>query len=472
MATSLPFMTSYDPLGTSEGTLDPLGLYQIADQLAMQLVPAVRERMQRIRFFTAMAVVALVTEGLEDDPSQRDASPYLVWEWLVVEALMRKMREDSSIWGVPGTLVARRAIDQYGYLDARSYLKTPRIFGFHGVYKRLAIHLGLVDVHLAPGPNVDGLVDAWARGLGLTGIEDAKPLLSRWSTAVSRSLGEKSPRTKPGWGDDAWSELATAFAPSTAKAREKRYLRHLLLATDARRLGALPTIWQLQGEFDDSGFSEEVLHDRLQEKDLSYQPLLDAIRAYGAFARSLQDAFDVLKSEAARLDAQSFDASLIAGDGDFRKSVEGLHKRFEAAHRALGEVNIASVSLQNIFDQRFSAFAEPMGTASAHAPSALTTKLSSGPNRPMVNGLGSTGSTRTPSTSGCSIANRGATSCLIGMCAIIEARRFAASSAASHEQTEFMQQRRDARVMAATAGRRRACRVPCNYLHVHAWALR
>jgi hypothetical protein len=103
MATSLPFMTSYDPPGTSEGTLDPLGLYQIADQLAVQLVPAVRERMQRIRFFTAMAVGASVTEGLEDNPSQRDASPYLVWEWLVVEALMRKMRDDSSIWGVPGT---------------------------------------------------------------------------------------------------------------------------------------------------------------------------------------------------------------------------------------------------------------------------------------------------------------------------------------------------------------------------------
>ncbi len=51
---TFPFLTSYDPPGTSEGTLDPLGLYQIADQLAMQLVPAVRERMQQIRFLTAM----------------------------------------------------------------------------------------------------------------------------------------------------------------------------------------------------------------------------------------------------------------------------------------------------------------------------------------------------------------------------------------------------------------------------------
>ena len=63
----LPFLTSYDPPGTSEGTLDPLGLYKIADRLAVQLVPAVRERMQRIRFLTAMAVGTFVTEGLEDD---------------------------------------------------------------------------------------------------------------------------------------------------------------------------------------------------------------------------------------------------------------------------------------------------------------------------------------------------------------------------------------------------------------------
>jgi len=66
------------PPGTSEGNLDPLGLYQIADQLAVQLVPAVRERMRRIRFVTAMAVGAIVTEGFEEDPKYLDASPYLI----------------------------------------------------------------------------------------------------------------------------------------------------------------------------------------------------------------------------------------------------------------------------------------------------------------------------------------------------------------------------------------------------------
>jgi len=45
---AFPFMTVYEPPGTSEGYLDPPGLYQVADQLAVLSVAAVRERMQRI----------------------------------------------------------------------------------------------------------------------------------------------------------------------------------------------------------------------------------------------------------------------------------------------------------------------------------------------------------------------------------------------------------------------------------------
>ncbi len=360
MPSAFPFLTSYDPPGTSEGTLDPLGLYQIADQLAVQLVPAVRERMQRIRFLTAMAVGSLVTEELHDNPEVRDASPYLVWEWLVVEALMRTKGDDPGIWGIPGTLVTRRALSQHDYLDSRSYLKTPRIFGFHGVYKRLALRLRIVDVHLDSGPNAEGLADAWARGIGLRGLGEAKPILSRWTAAVRRGLAEKPPRTKTGWGTAAWAELADAFALDRSAHREKRYLRELLLADGDRRLGALATIWQLLSQFDDAEVEEESLHELLEKREPTYGPLTQAIRAYEAFARSLQDAFDLLRANAAGLDALGFDVPTIAHDADFKRSVKDLHKRFEAAHNALGEVTNISLSVQSLFDERFRAFAEPM----------------------------------------------------------------------------------------------------------------
>jgi hypothetical protein len=245
-----------------------------------------------------MAVGALVTEELEDDPELRDASPYLVWEWLVVESFFRTKDDDSHHWGVPGAHVTRRALDQPGYLDARSYLKTPRIFGFHGVYKRLAIHLGIIDVHLGPGPNAGRLVDAWARGLGLSKLA-ARDLRSRWTDGVRRSLREKPPRAKPRWKTEEWEQLARASAPSGCRLRERHCLRDLLVAADDRRLGALPTLWELQAEFDDDGIEEELLHNELEARAPEYGPLLGAIRAYEAFVRSLQDGFDLLRAEAA-----------------------------------------------------------------------------------------------------------------------------------------------------------------------------
>jgi len=369
MAAAFPFLTAYDPPGTSEGSLDPLGLYQIADQLAVQLVPAVRERMLRVRFLTAMAVGAMVTEGLDDDPRRRDAAPYLVWEWLVVESLVRAQKDDSASWGVAGSQVARRAVDQHGYLDTRSYLKTPRIFGFNGVYKRLASHLGIVDVHLGAGPRARDLVAAWAadRWPGQPG--SATEAIRRWAEGARRSLKESPPRTKPGWNTDGWAELAASFAPSAAGARERRFLRDLLLRRVGRDLGAFAALWQLQGELSDDEFREETLHDLLQAQEPGYGALLDAIRAYEAFARSMQDGFDILRSVAGAGDARGFTVTDVASDAEFRATVEDLHRRFERAHRALGEVKLTGVSPQGLLAERFGAFAEPL------APGAVATAL-------------------------------------------------------------------------------------------------
>jgi hypothetical protein len=358
--TGLPFLTAYDPPGVSEGTLDPLGLYQIADQLAVKLVPAVRERMQRVRFLTAMAVGAIVAEGIDSDPTVRDAEPCLAWEWLVVEATVRSPRENGELWGMPGTLVTRRALDQRGYLDARSYLKTPRVFGFNGVYKRLAVHLGLVDGHLAPGPKAEGLVDVWARGLDLGGLSGARPLLARWSEALRRSVAEKPPRTKANWTGAAWEELAGALAPDAARAREKRFLRDLLLAADERRLGAFSSLWALQDELEDDNYKDEALHALLNAREPQYGPLLEAIRAYEAFARSLQDAFDLLLAEAAGPDARGYTVPRIVADRGFAEIASGLQQQWRTVYSAFGEWALTTLSIQGLFGERFAVFGEPL----------------------------------------------------------------------------------------------------------------
>jgi hypothetical protein len=321
------------------------------------LVPAVRERMQRVRFLTVMAIGAQVTEGLDGDPDQPEAQPFLVWEWLVVEAIIRKLVENPGVWGVPGTLVTRRALADYGYLDHRSYLKTPRIFGFHGVYKRLAIHLRLVDVRLGPRLESERLADAWARDAGYGGLTACRPLLAKWRRAVERSLAHKPAQTRPGWIGDDWAEFAEAVAPYGAGRREKRTLRESLHAADDRALGALPVIWRLQSEFTDEYFAEEPLHERLAEEAPSYAALLHAIRAYELFCRSIHDGFDLLRAEAAAVDATGFEITSIGRDGDFATSLDRLDGRYEDARHRLAEVDN---QIANLFDERFGAFAEPM----------------------------------------------------------------------------------------------------------------
>lgn len=360
MSASFPFLTTYDPVGSSEGSLDPLGLYRIADQLAIQLVPVVRERMQRIRFLTAIALGSLVTENLEHEIRDIGASPYLVWEWLIIEALVRNMDNENLLWGVPGTDVTRRALNQYGYVDARSYLKTPRVFGFHGVYKRLALHLKFVDAHLSPGLHTERLVDAWAKDQGFGGIAGIKPLLNCWADAIRRSLDNVPPRTKSNWNTSKWSRLAHFFTPESAGDNEKKLLHEFLVNKQEQQLGALPHLWELQGNYSNDTFREEKLHMALRSRAKEYRALVEAIRAYEKFARDLQTAFEILRVEASKLDSKGYAIPQIARNDMFQKSVKYLGRNFQIAHLAFSEIRETSFSLQDFFANRFDGLAEPM----------------------------------------------------------------------------------------------------------------
>lgn len=356
----LPFLTAADPPGAGEGSLDPLGLEQIAESLATALVPAVRERMLRVRFLTAMAVGAFVREGLESRPEDRDATTYLAWEWHLVEAIARSPDAKGGTQGVPGIGVTRRALGRHGRLDATSYLAAPRVFGFHGVYKRLAVQVGITDVHLGPGPLAERLVRAWSRDRVKSGLSAAEPLIARWQAALRRALAQSPAHTRPGWNRETWDELAHAFLPGTAGTEERRLLRDLLTARDDRRLGALPELWDLQAEFRDADFAEERLHDRLERVDPARGPLLAAIRGYEAFARGLQDGFDILRHVAGRDDATFFHVPAIAARKDFREAVRDLDRRHARAAAALAALPDDLVALSPVFAARFGPFAEPL----------------------------------------------------------------------------------------------------------------
>jgi len=63
----MPMLTEADPKVSAEGSIDPLGMYAIADALAVRMIPGVRERQTHPRFLTSIAVSLSLCSEFDED---------------------------------------------------------------------------------------------------------------------------------------------------------------------------------------------------------------------------------------------------------------------------------------------------------------------------------------------------------------------------------------------------------------------
>lgn len=165
-----PLLTEKDEAESAEGGIDPLGLYTIADTLGVRLVPGVRERQVHPRFLTAIAASLAVCGDLGDEAIAVDgiSEPWQVFEWYVVEGLARTA-ESSETVGLPGGQKAASAIADGVPMSAKRYLKTPSVFGFHGIYRLLARTLGIEQAGRLGDVGFE-LLNVWSKERGLEGF--------------------------------------------------------------------------------------------------------------------------------------------------------------------------------------------------------------------------------------------------------------------------------------------------------------
>lgn len=233
----LPVLTEADPEVAGEGSLDPMRLAPIADRLADLLAPDVRARMDRIRFLTAISVGTFITQELRDEPPGDNVStPQICFEWFVIEAFIREAKSSGALdkGGVPGSAKAHSVVRlQNGHLTARNYLKTPKVFGFHGVYNPLALGLGLIDSDKQAAEHTTELVRAWERDSDLPGFVDLRTsqaggrLRRRLTDVVRASF--RSGQCQDPTGRDTWKLTAIALSPNNVGTTERHELRRLLL---------------------------------------------------------------------------------------------------------------------------------------------------------------------------------------------------------------------------------------------------
>ena len=175
MGLEAPLLSVFDPPEEGEGGVDPLSLQPTYERLAERIYPFMTVRMSHIRFLTALAVIARVCEGLEDEVAADGATPaWLVAEWYIVEGLVRRreLLSQSGRLRIPGSQKVERALRDGRRLGAAAYLKTPTVFGFTGIYKRLATGLQIVTDEAGLDSGAVELLAAWERSQQMPGFRD------------------------------------------------------------------------------------------------------------------------------------------------------------------------------------------------------------------------------------------------------------------------------------------------------------
>jgi hypothetical protein len=295
----LPKLTAFDPEVKSEGSIDPLGLVPIADRLSVNLVPGVRERMSHPRYLSLIAAGVALCQEYPADTIAKDgiSNPLQVFEWLVVQSLVKNFKANGTLLGLPGSDKANDAMKRGVPLNAPRYLRVPSVFGFYGVYKTLAREIGLIEGDRLGEPG-DKLVRIWEKEQNLqgyySGLNGPGTLFkSKLKKAIDDGL--KAGAVDRNWSWSFFDEIAEKLNPATIGRTEgKTLFEQLKFDKEERRKEIIDGLllytekYSLDKGIDESHFHGFLIkHVRQELKDM-----LSAIKAYELFSRTLTNAFE------------------------------------------------------------------------------------------------------------------------------------------------------------------------------------
>jgi hypothetical protein len=341
---SLPFLSEADPEQSGEGSIDPLGLAALADRLAEEIAPGITARMSRIRFVTAIAVGAVATERLADAVAADGVSPaYLAFEWHVVEALARdRYLPAEATLGVPGISKARSAVARGVHMDAAGYLKTPKVFGFTGIYKRLARATDVVDDQLLLAAGGDRLVRAWEEEQGFLGFADRESgspggrLAGSIEQAVSDALS--AGKVAVSLSSKLWSKLVRTLRPDAAGHRERAIVWELLTDPDAPlRQELILGVRRLELD----GSEAEGLRALQTDASPDLLARLQAIDAYERVAELLTASFETLRVVSTTRGTAPVEPGTLRENRVLARAARELSAALDDAYRRLDQLALS-----------------------------------------------------------------------------------------------------------------------------------
>lgn len=337
-----PMLSVHDPEGSGSTSLDPLGLTPLGEQLAVELIPGVRERQTHPRYLTTIAVSHAVCQEFPSDTVAADgfSEPWQVFEWYVVEGLVRGSASSEEA-RVPGSLKAKKALSQGLHLNAARYLKAPGTFGFHGVYGLLARTLRVEQAdHLAEFGFE--LLEAWQNERDLAGFYGTsegpgRNIRQRLTEAVRAGLKAGAVDCSGSWF--GWKFFHEHLNPTESGPRERQLLwNRIRTGTSPYCAEALDFLVSKAGkELMNQGANERRLYATLKRVvSKNFQARIEVIQRYEAFCRILQNAFDSCRYEITQA-RRGIKPVILAELPAVKKAVEFLPSAFNEAEQSLGD---------------------------------------------------------------------------------------------------------------------------------------
>jgi hypothetical protein len=318
-AESLLLATPLDPAEEPPGSIDPLGTLSAAERLADVLLPGFTARMWRARLLTFTTVSAAIADrvvALMEGCEEVRLEARLAFERLYVSAIVRMHQKDPGNYArarrqLPGTDLARRALNAGEPLTRSNFLKGQAVNGPFGVMARLARNLELVDDEGYLGRNASGLLLTWSEDQDLPGILDDEGPGDRagaaWAADVTKLVAASVGKNQwPGASHRVWEQLATFLRPDLIGMREQRVLSQLLETGEVRQrmIGILRDsvqIYRNANQGNGRGWVERlVFHEAVKPalRDGPVDRVIDvaslAVEAYETATALLQQAFDGL----------------------------------------------------------------------------------------------------------------------------------------------------------------------------------
>jgi len=297
-----PVLSLADPVVNAEGSLDPLGLTSLADKIADIMLPGMTARMSWPRFLTAMAVASVVTESFDDWASDGVTPTYLVFEWYAIEAYAKSdSSRGNNLLRVPGIDKARTALREVSPMSARRYLKTPTVFGYHGVYKTLARALDIVDGELSLGENGRRLLRTWEREQKLEGFTDGNSGAGASLRKHLKIIVEDGIKNGHTVHNSRWRFFNDYLLPDKPGRDEGRLLWELLVNDSGGTRGEVYQLMRkpqiIAGFLHRAGLDEEaqLLNRMKRHASQKLDVCLSAIESYEKLCRILQNGFDWIR---------------------------------------------------------------------------------------------------------------------------------------------------------------------------------